>query len=63
MLTFSPPLCLAGELGVLTVLAAAPKWSAITSCEFGERITATPAIRDGASYVRTEDALYRIQQR
>lgn len=53
---------LASERGVVTVLTADAQWMVRSSFDFGERIAATPVIHDGAIYLRTEEALYRIQQ-
>lgn len=52
---------LASERGVITVLEAGRKWSVLGSHDFKERILATPAIRDGRIYVRTDAALYCFQ--
>jgi outer membrane protein assembly factor BamB len=49
---------LASEQGVITVLQAGRDWSILSSYDFSERLLATPAIRDGRIYVRTDDALY-----
>ncbi len=49
---------LASERGVITVLNADRDWSILTSHDFGERIMATPTIKDGRIYVRTDDAMY-----
>ena len=54
---------LANERGVLTVLAADAEWTVLTSHDFGEPILATPVIHNGAIYLRTENALYRFEQR
>ena len=48
----------ASERGVITVLNADRDWSILTSHDFGERIMATPTLKDGRIYVRTDDAMY-----
>jgi outer membrane protein assembly factor BamB len=47
-----------GEQGVLTVVADTPEWRVAGSHDFHEKIYATPALRDGRLFVRTEKALY-----
>ena len=49
---------LASERGVITILNSGRTWSILDSHDFKERILATPAIRDGRIYVRTDNALY-----
>lgn len=49
---------LASEGGVVTVLEAGPEWQILSSHDFGERIMATPVIRDGVIYIRTDEGLY-----
>ena len=43
---------------VITVLSAGRDWSIIASHDFGERIMATPAVRDGQIFIRTDEAMY-----
>ena len=49
---------LISERGVITVLKAARDWSILSSHDLGERILATPAIKEGRIYVRTDVAMY-----
>ena len=49
---------LASERGMLTVLKAGAQWEVESYRDFEERIMATPVLRDGTVYVRTDDALY-----
>ena len=49
---------LTSEAGVITVLKSGPDGEILSSHDFGERIMATPVIRDGTIYVRTSEALY-----
>lgn len=49
---------LASEGGVVTVLEAGKEWQILSSHDFGERIMATPVIRDGVIYIRTDEGLY-----
>lgn len=49
---------LASERGFVTVLNAARDWSILTTRDFDERIMATPAIKEGHIYLRTDDAMY-----
>ncbi len=51
---------LASESGVVTVLQSGPEASVLGSHDFGERIMATPVIRQGVIYLRTEKALYAL---
>lgn len=46
------------ESGVLTVLKAGREWEILSSHDFGERILATPVVRDGQVLIRTDDALH-----
>jgi outer membrane protein assembly factor BamB len=48
----------AGESGVVTVLAAGRKWATLSSHDFGERIMATPVVAQGRLLIRTDEALY-----
>jgi len=50
----------ASESGVVTVMASGAQGQILSSFDFGERIMATPVIKDGEFYVRTEQALYRF---
>ncbi len=50
---------MANNAGVLLVLEAAGEWRVISKRDFGEEISATPALgSDGSVFVRTESALY-----
>jgi len=49
---------LASGPGVVSVLRAGERLEVLASHDFGERIAATPVIRDGRVYLRTEKALY-----
>ena len=49
---------LASERGMLTVLKAGAQWEVESYRDFEERIMATPVLRDGVIYLRTDDALY-----
>lgn len=49
---------LASNEGQLVVLAAGAEPRVLSTCELGETIHATPALGDGALFVRTEAALY-----
>ena len=51
------------ERGVITVLKADRDWSVLASHDFGERILATPTIKDGQVYLRTDDAMYCFAKR
>ncbi|GMQ80497.1 MAG: hypothetical protein BMS9Abin04_497 [Planctomycetia bacterium] len=53
----------ASERGVVTVLRAGGDWQPVSHHDFGERIMATPVIRDGRIYLRTEQALYCFGKR
>lgn len=46
------------EQGVLTVLKAGRDAHVLSSFDFGQRVMASPVIRDGKIYIRTSDALY-----
>lgn len=48
----------ADERGELCVIKAQPDWEALSSASFDETIYPTPAISDGAIYVRTGSRLY-----
>jgi outer membrane protein assembly factor BamB len=54
---------LCSERGVVTVLRVGRPWEILSSHDFGERIMATPTIRDGHIYLRTEKALYCFRKR
>lgn len=45
---------LCSERGVMTILRAGRTWSILASHDFGERIMATPTVRDGQFFIRTE---------
>jgi outer membrane protein assembly factor BamB len=49
---------LASEGGVVTVLEAGRDWQILSAHDFDERILATPVMKDGTIYLRTDDALY-----
>jgi outer membrane protein assembly factor BamB len=49
---------MASEGGVITVLKSGKTAKILSSHDFGERIMATPVIKDGVIYVRTDAALY-----
>ena len=55
-------LYLACEDGVMAVLKAGGEWQVLSTLDFGEPIYATPALSDGAVFVRTAEALYRFGQ-
>ena len=54
---------LISEQGVITVLKADREWSILASHDFGERILATPTIRAGRIYLRTDEAMYCFAER
>ena len=49
---------LISERGVITVLKAGRDGSVLSSHDFGERILAPPALRDGQIFLRTDAAMY-----
>jgi outer membrane protein assembly factor BamB len=51
-------LFLASQEGRVMVLEAGPEPKLLSNCDLGEPIHATPAIGDGALFVRTDAALY-----
>lgn len=51
---------LAGEQGVVTVIKAGPEFEVLGSSDMGEPCMATPAISQGALFVRTRGHLYSI---
>lgn len=53
---------MASEPGVITILKAGGNWEIVSYHDFGERIMATPVIRRGRIYIRTDDALYCFGQ-
>lgn len=53
---------LASERGVVTVLEAGQQWRIVGDYDLNERIMATPALRDGRIYLRTDAALYCFAQ-
>ena len=53
-------LYLASEDGVLAVLKAGADWQVLSTLDFGEPIFATPALSEGALFLRTSEALYRF---
>ena len=48
----------ASERGVITILQAGRQWETLGARELGQRVMATPVIRDGKIYLRTDEALY-----
>ena len=46
------------EAGVMTIIKAGKSWSVIGSHDFGERILATPVVREGQMFIRTDNAVY-----
>ncbi|HAC89546.1 MAG TPA: pyrrolo-quinoline quinone [Planctomycetaceae bacterium] len=53
---------MASESGVVTVLKAGPEAELLGSHDFSERIMATPVIRQGVIYLRTEKAMYALAE-
>lgn len=51
----------ASEEGTVKVTRAGDRYEELAVNEMGERVLASPAIVDGALYIRTEEALYRIE--
>jgi outer membrane protein assembly factor BamB len=49
------------EAGVTTVVKAGKEYEAVATNDLGERMLASPAILDGAMFLRTENHLWRIQ--
>ncbi len=49
------------EAGVTTVVKAAKEYEAVATNDLGERMLASPAVIDGAMFLRTENNLWRIQ--
>lgn len=52
----------ANEAGVVTVLAAGRKFSVLSKNDLGERTLASPAVADGALFIRTAGHLWRFQK-
>ncbi len=52
---------LANEEGKVVVLRAARDWEVLAVNDFGESFFATPALSGGQIYLRSSEALYRIQ--
>ena len=50
------------EAGVVTVLAAGRKFSVLSKNDLGERTLASPAVADGALFIRTAGHLWRFQK-
>jgi outer membrane protein assembly factor BamB len=48
------------ESGVTFVLRAAEKYELLAKNDLGERSLASPAIDDGAIFIRTESKLWRL---
>jgi outer membrane protein assembly factor BamB len=61
---FSSPIAAKGRIyiasrnGIVTVFDAGEKLNILAQNNFGELITATPAVADNKIYLRTEKALY-----
>lgn len=53
---------MASESGVVTILKAGPEAELLGSHDFGQRIMATPVIKQGVIYLRTESALYALAE-
>ena len=51
---------LASEDGNLAVLRAGGEWDILSTTNIGESCYATPALSDGAIYLRSDEALYRF---
>jgi outer membrane protein assembly factor BamB len=49
------------EAGITTVVKAGKEYEAVATNDLGERMLASPAILDGAIFLRTENHLWRIQ--
>jgi outer membrane protein assembly factor BamB len=50
------------EAGLCTVVKAAPTFEVVAKNDLGERTLASPAVADGALFIRTKEHLYRIGQ-
>jgi outer membrane protein assembly factor BamB len=48
------------EAGVTTVVKAGKEYEAVATNDLGERMLASPAITDGAMFLRTENNLWRV---
>lgn len=48
------------EAGLCTVVRSAPKFEVLAKNDLGERLLATPAVTDGAWFIRTKSHLFRI---
>lgn len=55
-------LCLINEEGVATLVDTRAEPRVVGRCELGDRVLASPAIADGALFIRTERRLYRIEE-
>lgn len=51
---------MASESGIVSVMTAGKDAEILGSHDFGERIMATPVIRQGVIYLRTENAIYAL---
>ncbi len=49
------------EAGVTTVIKAGKEYEAVATNDLGERMLASPALMDGAMFLRTENNLWRVQ--
>lgn len=52
---------LASEDGKIVTVAAGRQWTALETSDLGEEVFATPALSQGAVFVRTAAALYRFE--
>ncbi|MBN9690062.1 MAG: PQQ-like beta-propeller repeat protein [Verrucomicrobia bacterium] len=48
------------EAGLCTVVRSAPKFEVLAKNDLGERLLASPAVTDGAWFIRTKSHLFRI---
>ncbi len=46
------------EAGVMSIIKAGKQWTVIGQHDFGERIQATPVVRNGRMFIRTGNAVY-----
>jgi hypothetical protein len=53
---------IAAESGMLMVIGAGKNLDVLAQNDLGERIMATPAIKDGTFYVRTEKHMYAFRE-
>jgi outer membrane protein assembly factor BamB len=50
------------DRGTTFVVEASPEFTVLRENELGEPISASPAVADGALYIRSKAALYRIEK-